>query len=295
MEAILNQTYADFDFVILDNGSSAETRELIGQFKDSRIKYHFAEKNSRTFMNSSFNYTNRNYLLITHDDDIMKPRFLERMLDELERGDYDLMGCAIEEIDSSGKSLNRIRGNKIPGLYELNNKTPLSEYLNHNFIACPTIIFKSSFIRENQIKWDWSAGLAFDANLLVSCLSLGAKVANLGEPLYLYRIHENQDSMMNMVPMHLDLFTHWMRRTDIRFSKDEISSLHNLALSYIKMELSRSKGKYSNLKKSFNYLTVSIRKNTTYISVKYLYMVGCWLIKYKIKSILKLKMPLLIN
>ena len=288
IEAILNLTYRDFELIILDNVSNIETRELVSSYIDEKIEYFRCDVNSRDFMNSSFNFTDNDYLLITHDDDIMKYHYLETMLKEIEKGDYDLLGCAIEEIDTGNKRLGRIRGNTYEGIYKLKNEAPLREYFDQKFLACPTIIFKSSFVRDNNIKWDWSAGLAMDANLLVTCLSLGAKVANLGEPLYLYRIHDNQDSMMNNVPMHLDLFSHWMRRRDIRFSNDEISFLHKLALKYIEKELRRSKAKYSNIKKSFNYLKASIWRVFNLESIKYFYKTGVWLVKYNMRQKLNL-------
>ncbi len=283
IEGILNQTYEDFELVVMDNGSDSSTAELLNSYKDKRIKLVRNDVNSRLFANQSFQYTNREYLLITHDDDIMKPNFLSRMLEEIVKGDYDLLGCAIEEIDSSGKSLNRISGNKMQGLYELNNKTPISEYLNQNFLDCPTIIFKSSFILQNNIKWDFLAGPAADADLILTCLILGGKVANLREHLYQYRVHENQDSRINMITMHLDLFSHWMRRRDLTLSKEEISWLHDIALKYIKNELRFSNAKYSNVKKSFNYLIASIGKVINLESIKYFYKTVVWLVRYKIK------------
>ena len=38
IKSILNQSYSNFELIILDDGSSDQTRELINQFSDSRIK-----------------------------------------------------------------------------------------------------------------------------------------------------------------------------------------------------------------------------------------------------------------
>ena len=39
IKSVLNQTFKDFDLIILDNGSSQDTRHVVDTFKDSRIKY----------------------------------------------------------------------------------------------------------------------------------------------------------------------------------------------------------------------------------------------------------------
>ena len=45
IESILGQTFADFEFIIIDDGSSDSTSGIIASYKDSRIRYFRNEKN----------------------------------------------------------------------------------------------------------------------------------------------------------------------------------------------------------------------------------------------------------
>ena len=49
IESILNQTYKDFEFVIINDGSTNNAKDVILSYKDSRIKYFENEKNLGIF------------------------------------------------------------------------------------------------------------------------------------------------------------------------------------------------------------------------------------------------------
>ena len=66
IESILNQTFEDFDLIILDNGSTHETSTVISSFNDSRIKFIKNQTNDLEFVNKAFNYTQNEFLMIFH-------------------------------------------------------------------------------------------------------------------------------------------------------------------------------------------------------------------------------------
>jgi glycosyltransferase involved in cell wall biosynthesis len=53
IRSILNQTYKEFEFLIIDDGSTDNTEEIVGQFKDSRIIYH---KRNHEGISGTLNY-----------------------------------------------------------------------------------------------------------------------------------------------------------------------------------------------------------------------------------------------
>ena len=61
IESILNQTFKDFDLIILDNGSDKETRSVINLYQDSRIKYERNDTNDLEFVNRAFDYTQNDF------------------------------------------------------------------------------------------------------------------------------------------------------------------------------------------------------------------------------------------
>lgn len=77
IESILIQSFKDFNFIILDNGSTDPTSKVVKNFKDPRISYIKREVNSRDFMNLAFLESKSEYLLIAHDDDTLEKYLLQ--------------------------------------------------------------------------------------------------------------------------------------------------------------------------------------------------------------------------
>lgn len=83
LEAILSQTYQDFELLVLDNGSSDGTAAYVLGITDPRIRY---VRNARNFSTVQFNCCSAYALALgrrviaTHDDDIMEPDMLARQM-----------------------------------------------------------------------------------------------------------------------------------------------------------------------------------------------------------------------
>ena len=41
LESVLNQTFSDFEIIVVDDGSSDDTSKIVSSFKDDRIKYFY--------------------------------------------------------------------------------------------------------------------------------------------------------------------------------------------------------------------------------------------------------------
>lgn len=84
IKSILNQTHKDFEFLIIDDGSTDNTKEIVHSFNDSRIRYI---KKGNTGLSDSLNYGLKvasNDLIARMDaDDIAHSRRIERQLDFL--------------------------------------------------------------------------------------------------------------------------------------------------------------------------------------------------------------------
>ena len=56
VESILNQSYKDFNLVIIDNGSDDKTSQYLSKIKDKRVRLKRFEKNSLENVNFSFSF-----------------------------------------------------------------------------------------------------------------------------------------------------------------------------------------------------------------------------------------------
>lgn len=100
IESILNQTYREFTYYILDNGSKDGTREIIRSYaeKDSRIVPFYAERNHDItectgFWNLFYSLQEGDYLCSLDADDSYELTFLEEMLRFVTENDLDMAAC----------------------------------------------------------------------------------------------------------------------------------------------------------------------------------------------------------
>jgi glycosyltransferase involved in cell wall biosynthesis len=79
IQSVLNQTYKDFELIIMDNFSTQETAEVVAAFNDSRIKYYRAPE--RLSMSDNWelglSHATGEYITILGDDDALMPDALE--------------------------------------------------------------------------------------------------------------------------------------------------------------------------------------------------------------------------
>ena len=69
--SILNQSFEDYELIILDNGSEPDTVSVVKSFQDCRIRYIRNNINDLNFLNKAFEFVNNKFLMIFHDDDVM--------------------------------------------------------------------------------------------------------------------------------------------------------------------------------------------------------------------------------
>lgn len=108
IEDILGQTFIDFEFIIVDNGSSDGTDFVIENYekKDNRIKI-IKLSESKTIgsaRNRGVEASSGRYIAFVDDDDRVKPGFIQFLLDLIEMNDADISMCGATEGDGIAKN-----------------------------------------------------------------------------------------------------------------------------------------------------------------------------------------------
>lgn len=100
MESILNQTYGEFVYYVLDNGSTDGTREIVRRYaeRDKRIVPFYSEKNfdceaNFEFWNLFYALSEGDYFCMLDADDAYAATFLEEMLRFLTENELDIAMC----------------------------------------------------------------------------------------------------------------------------------------------------------------------------------------------------------
>lgn len=206
IEAVLTQTFKDYELIIMDNGSDPETYNTIKPYINQKIRYHRNPINNREYGNLPFVIANGKYLIITHDDDIMMPAMLEKEVNILDSyPDVAVVGCGLININTNGdilKNNNTSRGIRLFEKYQF-----IQYYLETGrTLPCPTVLMRLDFLRKHNLKYDISAGPAVDVFLWFNINLLPHKLCLIEEPLYFYRIHPSQDGKVNQIDMEFSLF-----------------------------------------------------------------------------------------
>lgn len=105
IDSILAQTYTDFELILVDDGSTDRTQELLGEYSDERIRSYVLEENSFYCAAANFGLTKvrGDYIAFATSDDVWNLRKLERQLDYMEkRKDCGACFTFVHLIDENG-------------------------------------------------------------------------------------------------------------------------------------------------------------------------------------------------
>lgn len=117
VDSVLNQTYQNFEYHILDNGSTDRTGELVREYaaKDSRIvpyynKVNRAFEENPDFWNLSKKIPDGDYFCILDADDRYEETFFEEMLDFMAENRLEMAACGTVFVDGNS---GRVVGDRV--------------------------------------------------------------------------------------------------------------------------------------------------------------------------------------
>ncbi len=82
IKSVLNQTYQDFEIIVVDDCSEDNTEEIVKSFNDSRIRYikHKKNKGGSAARNTGIKRARGKYIAFLDDDDEWLPSKLEKQI-----------------------------------------------------------------------------------------------------------------------------------------------------------------------------------------------------------------------
>ncbi len=213
IEAVLNQTYSNFKLVILDNGSSDGTREMVQSMKDPRVEYRYSKSEGLpTNTQRAFKECTTEFLIILHDDDIVDKTYLEEILPVIYSSDYAAVSVAARFINEAGDILNG-------GIFSTTNHSyEKEEYFKQYYrkraisMVYPSVIYRHSFYKNHIFFIDnLKAGPCRDQYLWFQTERYGGKLFFYNKQLISYRLHAAQDSNSNRGFMDMELLDFLMQ------------------------------------------------------------------------------------
>lgn len=190
IESILNQTFKDFEFLIINDGSSDKSEQVIKSFVDSRIRLiSRANKGLTASLNEGIAKARGKYIARQDADDLSIPTRLEREFKVMESDPkIGMVGSNYTIIDEEGHSLVTTK------VFTHPDDLALAEILSNQFGHGSVMMRKS--VLDKVGTYDPKVGYVEDYDLFVR-ISRVARIANIKEPLYFWRRSPGGVSLSN--------------------------------------------------------------------------------------------------
>ena len=186
MKSILNQTFSDFEFFIIDDGSNDDSVKIIKSYDDNRIRLVENRNNlgqSET-LNKGLRLAKGKYIARMDQDDISMPERLKKQFEFMENN---------SDIDVCGSWLQLM--GKYNGILELETKSEKIKMnlLTNENLAHPTVMIRKRTLVKYDLNYNPAYSVAQDYDLWVRMFDF-CSFANIPEALIKYRMHDNQNS-----------------------------------------------------------------------------------------------------
>lgn len=195
INSVLNQTYNNFEFIIIDDASTDNSWKIIQKYakKDKRIKAHKNKENlgrAKTY-NKALKLISQEsaYFFFMGSDDLIKEKLIEKKISYLEkRKDLDGLGSSIDYVSETLKFIKRRN-------YPKTNDEIKKSFLLFSPFSQGGMILRSYLKKE---KFNEKFLVSLDYELWGRLISKGCKFENLQESLYLYRQFPGQAKQKNL-------------------------------------------------------------------------------------------------
>ncbi len=199
VDSILGQTFQDFEFLILNNSSTDKTGEIVESYTDPRIRLVHNEKNlgMAGSLNRGLDLAEGEYIVRMDCDDISLPQRLAKQVGFMDSNpQVGVCGTWVETIGETAGEIKRFQQD--PDLIK-------AGLLFGNFyITHPSVIMRSSFLREHALYYNPTLYPAEDYALWQKCSQL-FPLTNIPQVLLKYRIlptsgsHANQERLWEVL------------------------------------------------------------------------------------------------
>ena len=190
VKSILNQTYSNFEFIIIDDGSTDNSVSIISQFNDNRIRlFKNAHKGIVSQLNFGLSIANGIYVARMDADDLCNEERLEKQVDFLlNNKDVQVTGTNFNYLDYKGMI---IMHKNLPEKHEdIEFMMPINASVLHSTMLTyrETLIKVGGYAEKDYI--------AEDHELLLRMLKEGVRFYNIQKILYSYRQHNRSISVI---------------------------------------------------------------------------------------------------
>lgn len=210
--SVLSQTYQHFELLIMDDGSTDETRDILARYQDGRIRV--VRRKNRGLgctLREGIQLSNGRYIArMDADDESVPDRLaLQRQFLQANENCGVVHSCA-DFIDENGAVVGRnvgVRADSISTKWQLIWK---------NALIHPTVMIRTDVLTRHDINYDAELKSSEDFDLW-NQLALVTDIEIMPQSLLRYRTHKDSFTETNQKDFHFDFFVRVLTRNFERY------------------------------------------------------------------------------
>lgn len=188
IDSLVNQTKKELEILLINDGSTDRSEEIINSYQDSRIKYY---KNKNQGIGKTRNFgiekSTGKYIMFIDSDDYLDDKACEILYNKAENDKLDIVLCDFYKLYDSGK-LEEVKQPSFKNSSLKDNPKILNENLS------PWAkIYKRELIIKNDIKFIENLKYE-DAPFVSIALDKARKIGKVDQCLNYYLVHENSET-----------------------------------------------------------------------------------------------------
>lgn len=185
IQSVLDQTYQDFEIIVVDDGSVDHTRQVVGTYHDPRLAYYYQENGGLSAArNTGIKYSNSPYLLFLDADDRLYPIALELHLKNI--GSKPGIGMSVGGWEYVHDQDPRFSQRVSPPA-----SFPPESFLYGNPFPVHSVLVNREWIDRCGL-FDETLKACEDWDLWLRFSMAGCKIASFNEIVCIYRVHSSQ-------------------------------------------------------------------------------------------------------
>lgn len=226
IESVLNQTFQDFELILIDDGSKDQSGRICDLYaaKDDRILViHTENRGAAAARNVGLDHASGRYITFLDGDDYLDEHMIARMYEEIVDSEYDMVVCDFLNL------LPDEEDNFIVHLQEktVNGREVLEHLKNERNYGLWTIVWNKIYKREVLENLRFPYGKYFEDEFFSNQLYLNSnQIHVIPDVLCYHRVLASSTMNTQKIENYLDLLDALQERLDIYFkydySEDEI-------------------------------------------------------------------------
>ena len=188
ISSLINQTKKDIEIILVNDGSTDKSEEIIKSYKDKRIKYY---KNKNKGIGYSRNFgidkSNSKYIMFLDSDDYLDINACEKLFNKIEKDSSDVVISDFTIVHNGNEKVEVIKEFKKTNL----NKN--SDILLDINLSPWNKIYSSKLIKDNNIRFPEDIKYE-DVLFVLACLDKANNISKLNKALNYYVVRDNSET-----------------------------------------------------------------------------------------------------